>query len=148
MTSADSTMLVIAATTTAASAVAGGGNGCGRVLWRRRAVAEGLQKIAKANWQFHPPARRRVFDAVLKHGWPSEPCHGTNMAGKNLKPLHLDTISVIRRTQNTMYDTTYLFPPCMQEMKASTPAQARPGDRQLSPTYYFIIRVILFLNLQ
>jgi hypothetical protein len=24
----------------------------------------------------------------LKHGWPFAPCHGTNMAGKKLKPLH------------------------------------------------------------
>jgi hypothetical protein len=39
----------------------------------------GRQKIAKAIWQFHPTARRHVFDAVLKHGWPS---------ANNLKPLH------------------------------------------------------------
>jgi hypothetical protein len=43
-------------------------------------VAEGSQKIAKANWRFHPPVRRGVFDAVLKHGWPSAPCQGANMA--------------------------------------------------------------------
>ena len=55
----------------------------------RRAVAEGRQKIAKAIWRFHPPARRHVFDAVLKHGWPSTPCHGASMAEKKkLKPLH------------------------------------------------------------
>jgi hypothetical protein len=42
----------------------------------------GRQKVAKAIWQFHPSARRHVFDAVLKHGWPSAPCHGANMAGK------------------------------------------------------------------
>ena len=41
----------------------------------------GRQKIAKAIWRFHPTARRHVFDAVLKHGWPSAPCHGANMVG-------------------------------------------------------------------
>ena len=81
------TMTVIAATTMTAAVVAGGGDSCGRVFRRRRAVAEGSQKIAKANWQFHPPVRHRVFDAVLKHGWPSAPCHGANMAEKKLKPL-------------------------------------------------------------
>jgi hypothetical protein len=70
---ANSTITVIAV------AVAEGGDGCGRVFWRRRAVAQGCQKIAKAIWQFYPAARRRVFDAVLKHGWPSAPCHGVNM---------------------------------------------------------------------
>jgi hypothetical protein len=84
---ADGTMTVLAATTTTAAAVAGGGDSCGRVFRRRRAVAEGSQKVAKANWRFHPPVRHRVFDAVLKHGWPSAPCHGANMAEKKLKPL-------------------------------------------------------------
>jgi hypothetical protein len=66
---ANGTMMVIAAKKTTAAVVAGGSDGCGRVFWRRRAVAEGRQKqkIAKANWRFHPPARRPVFDAVLKH---------------------------------------------------------------------------------
>jgi hypothetical protein len=27
-------------------------------------------------------SRRHVFDAVLKHGWPSAPCHGATMAEK------------------------------------------------------------------
>jgi hypothetical protein len=35
-----------------------------------------------AIWRFHPTARRHVFDAVLKHGWPSAPCHGATMAEK------------------------------------------------------------------
>jgi len=80
---ADGTMTVIAVTTTTAAAVAGGGDSFGRVFRRRRVVAEGSQKIAKANWQFHPPVRHSVFDAILKHGWPSAPCHGANMAEKN-----------------------------------------------------------------
>jgi hypothetical protein len=42
----------------------------------------GRQKIAKATWRFHPPARRHVFDTVLKHGWLFAPCHGATMAGK------------------------------------------------------------------
>jgi hypothetical protein len=25
-------------------------------------------------WRYHPPARRHVFDTVLKHGWLSAPC--------------------------------------------------------------------------
>ena len=79
---ADGTMMVIEVMTTTAAGVAEGGDGCGRVFWRRRAVAEGHQKIAKAIWRFHPPARRHVFDAVLKHSWPSAPCHGANMAEK------------------------------------------------------------------
>ncbi len=84
---ADSTMTAIAATMTTVAVVAGGGDGCRRLFWRRRAVAEGRQKIAKANWGFHPPARRHIIDAVLKNGWPSAPCHGANMVEKKIKPL-------------------------------------------------------------
>ena len=53
------------------------------VDWMGR-VSEGCQKIAKAMWRFHPPARHRVFEAVLKNGWPSAPCQGANMAETNL----------------------------------------------------------------
>ena len=35
-------------------------------------------------WRYHPPARRHVFDTVQKHGWPSAPCHGTNMVEKKI----------------------------------------------------------------
>ena len=47
-------------------------------------MAEGQQKKIEQNpiWRYHPPARRHVFDAVQKHGWPSAPCHGANMAKK------------------------------------------------------------------
>jgi hypothetical protein len=69
----------------------GGGDGCkslaeeGRGLqgWMCRVSSDGgRQKIAKAIWQFHPTARRHVFDAVLKHGWPFAPCHGATMVKK------------------------------------------------------------------
>ena len=51
-------------------------------------VCEGCQKIKKATWQFHPPARRHVFDTVLNHRWPSAQCHGANMAGNFFELLH------------------------------------------------------------
>ena len=95
---ADGTVMVIAVTAMTAAAVARGGDGCGGVFWRRRAVAKGRQKIAKANWRFHPPVRHRVFDAVVKHGWPSARCHGTNnMAEKKIK---ITPLSNIVRGQN------------------------------------------------
>ena len=95
---ADGTVMVIAVTAMTAAAVARGGDGCGGVFWRRRAVAKGRQKIAKANWQFHLPVRHRVFDAVVKHGWPSARCHGTNnMAEKKIK---ITPLSNIVRGQN------------------------------------------------
>ena len=56
------------------------GGGCCEVR-RDGSGVEGRQKIAKAIWPFHPPVSSRVFDAVLKHRWPSAPCHGANMAG-------------------------------------------------------------------
>ena len=49
------------------------GGGCCEVR-RDGSGVEGRQKIAK-------PVSSRVFDAVLKHRWPSAPCHGANMAG-------------------------------------------------------------------
>jgi hypothetical protein len=81
--------VITATTTTTAAAVAGGGDGCGRVFWSRRAVVEGHQKIAKAIWRFHPPVRCHVFDALLKHGWPSAPCHGASMVGKKIQTTPL-----------------------------------------------------------
>jgi hypothetical protein len=87
-------MALIAATTTSAAAVAtvAATDGCslaeeGRGLqgWMymcRVSSDGGRQKIAKAIWRFHPTARRHVFDAVLKHGCPSAPCHGATMAEK------------------------------------------------------------------
>jgi len=87
---ADGTVMVIAVTAMTAAAVARGGDGCGRVFWRRRAVAKGRQKIAKANWRFHPLVRHRVF---APHGWPSARCHGANnMAGKKIKITPLSNV--------------------------------------------------------
>jgi hypothetical protein len=69
----------------------GGGDGCGSLAeegrglqgWMCQVSSDGgRQKIAKAIWRFHPTARRHVFDAVLKHGWLSAPCHGATMAEK------------------------------------------------------------------
>jgi hypothetical protein len=81
MATANGTRMVIAATKTTAAVA-----GCEECSGGGGRVAEGRQKIAKANWRFHPPAKRPVFDAVLKHGWPSAPCHGANM--DFFLPLH------------------------------------------------------------
>ena len=50
ITVADGTITVLAATTRTAAVVARGSDVCGRVFWRRRVVAEGRKKIAKAIW--------------------------------------------------------------------------------------------------
>ena len=93
---ADGTMPVMAATSmtvvTAASETeecSGGGRGHGKVCSDESGV-RGLSENAKAIWQFYLPAfylpaTCHVVDAVLKHGWPSAPCHRTK---NNLKPLH------------------------------------------------------------
>ena len=84
-------MMVIAATSTTAVTAAsemeecsGGGRGHGEVRSDESGV-RGLSENAKAIWQFYLPATGHVVDAVLKHGWPSTPCHRTK---NNLKPLH------------------------------------------------------------
>ena len=78
---AGGTMTVIAATTTTATAVSTeeaataasetkecSGGGGHREVHRDEPGIRGLSEKCKAIWQFHPPARRHVFDAVLKHG--------------------------------------------------------------------------------
>ena len=80
------TTTAVAVTTVAATAAeegSGGGGAESAEGWMCWVLSDGgCHKIAKAIWRFHPTARRHVFDAVLKHRWPSTPCHGANMAGK------------------------------------------------------------------
>jgi hypothetical protein len=90
-TTAAGTMALIAATTTTAAAVATVAATAAEV-WRRRGgvCRDGCvgcrrwwsPENCKSHLAISPTARRHVFDAVLKHGWPSAPCHGATMVEK------------------------------------------------------------------
>ena len=60
-------------------------------------------------WRYHPPARRHVFDAVQKHGWPSAPCHGANMAEKkNFKTTPVPPNSTSNSAETSSKNTIFL----------------------------------------
>ena len=88
-------MTVIAATTMTAAAVATEEAGMAASETEECSGGGGHREVRRSPEnrigdfiRFHPPARRHVFDTVLKQGRPSAPCDGGNVANKKkLKPL-------------------------------------------------------------
>jgi hypothetical protein len=77
-----------------------GGSGEVRASASKKGSTEKIEQ--NPIWRYHPPARRHVFDTVLKHGWLSAPCLAATWRKKNYN--HSNRYG--RRTTTTMTTTT------------------------------------------
>jgi hypothetical protein len=55
-----------------------------RCTGRDESVVRGSPENCKSDLAISSASEAHVFDDVLKHGWPSAPCHGASMAEKKI----------------------------------------------------------------